>query len=342
LGTVVTVGTAGAVLVATRGTGAGATKIQPLPVQTAAVTRQDLVRQDSIDGTLGYGGGFSISGSGAGIITWLPSAGRVIGQGQTVYRVNNLPVPLLRGSTPFWRPLAAGMSDGIDIQELEQNLSDLGYFHRTPNKEFTDATAVAIKKWQKSLGVPQTGRLDPASVVLLSSDIRVTSVSGVLGQPAQGKILDASGTQRVVTVKMPVDKQSEAKTGGAVTVTMPDGSEVPGKVASIGAVASTPPATGPDANSAPTVTVVVTLGAGAPVLDQAPVKVLFVAERKEKVLTVPVSALLALAEGGYAVQQVTSTGRRLVAVTTGMYAGDRVEVTGAGVTEGMKITVAAE
>ncbi|WP_163568329.1 efflux RND transporter periplasmic adaptor subunit [Fodinicola feengrottensis] len=192
------------------------------------------------------------------------------------------------------------------------------------------------------MAVPETGRIDPASVVLQSGDLRVTGVSGVLGQPAQGKILDASGTQRVVTVKMPVDKQSEAQAGGAVTVTMPDGSNVPGKISSVGAIATTPSPNGPDSNSGPTVAVTITLGAGGTVLDQAPVQVLFVAEHKEKVLTVPVSALLALAEGGYAVQQVTPAGRRLVPVTTGMYAGDRVEVSGAGVTEGMKITVAAE
>lgn len=346
-GAVLAVGGTGAAVVFGRGTASSAQNSAPTPVQTATVTRQTLVQQDTIDGTLGYSGGFSVAGSvtggGPGTLTWLPSAGKVIGQGEPVYKANNVPVPLFRGDTPFWRPLASGMSDGLDVRELEQNLADLGFFHRTPNKEFTSATATAIKKWQKSAGLPQTGRMEPGAVIVLPGDIRVTSVAGVLGQPAQGKILDASGTRRVVTVKMPVDKQAEAKLNSMVTVTMPDGGTVQGKVSSIGAVASKPDQNAPGGGSGPTVNVTIDLGAGAAVLDQAPVQVAFVAQKKEDVLAVPVSALLALAEGGYGLQVVTpGGGRKIIAVTTGMFAQGKVEVSGGGLRDGMKVTVASE
>ncbi|WP_163510586.1 peptidoglycan-binding domain-containing protein [Fodinicola acaciae] len=345
VGAALAVGGTGVAAVLGRGAAGGARSPAPAPAQTASVTRQTLVQQDTIDGTLGYAGGYSIAGTGtgAGLLTWLPSAGRVIGQGEAVYKANNVPVPLFRGTTPFWRPLASGTSDGVDVRELEQNLADLGFFHRTPNKAFTAATATAIRKWQKSLDLPETGRVEPGAVVMLPGDIRVTSVTGMLGQPAQGKILDASGTRRIVTVRMPVDKQAEAKLNGMVTVTMPDGGTVQGKVSAIGTVASKPDQNGPGAGTGPTVNVTVDLGAGAPVLDQAPVQVAFVARKKEDVLTVPVSALLALAEGGYGLQAVTpGGGRKIVAVTTGMYAQGKVEVSGAGVRDGMKVTVASE
>jgi hypothetical protein len=55
------------------------------------------------------------------------------------------------------------------------------------------------------------------------------------------------------------------------------------------------------------------------------------------VLTVPVAALLALAEGGYGVQVVTGTATRIVAVRTGLFAAGRVEVSGDGLTEGMTV-----
>jgi hypothetical protein len=70
-------------------------------------------------------------------------------------------------------------------------------------------------------------------------------------------------------------------------------------------------------------------------LDQAPVTVRLVSEQRKGVLTVPVSALLALKEGGYGVQ----VGTRIVPVKLGMFADGRVEITGSGITAGTKVGV---
>ena len=48
----------------------------------------------------------------------------------------------------------------------------------------------------------------------------------------------------------------------------------------------------------------------------------------EGVLAVPVEAVLALAEGGYAVEVDDGTARRLVGVELGVFADGMVEVTG--------------
>lgn len=59
------------------------------------------------------------------------------------------------------------------------------------------------------------------------------------------------------------------------------------------------------------------------------------------VLAVPVTALLALAGGGYGVDVVTGPGRdRLVGVTTGVFAGGRVQVSGPGIAAGTRVVVA--
>ena len=59
------------------------------------------------------------------------------------------------------------------------------------------------------------------------------------------------------------------------------------------------------------------------------------------VLAVPVSALLALAGGGYGVEVVAPSGaHHLVGVTTGLFAGGQVQVSGAGITAGTKVVVA--
>jgi hypothetical protein len=59
------------------------------------------------------------------------------------------------------------------------------------------------------------------------------------------------------------------------------------------------------------------------------------------VLAVPVSALLALAGGGYGLEVVEPSGvHRLVGVTAGLFASGQVQVSGAGVTAGTKVVVA--
>ena len=66
--------------------------------------------------------------------------------------------------------------------------------------------------------------------------------------------------------------------------------------------------------------------------------VTFVADERKDVLTVPVAALLALAEGGYGVEVVEGGTRPAsCAVETGMFADGRVEVTGDGIAEGMTV-----
>jgi multidrug efflux pump subunit AcrA (membrane-fusion protein) len=71
----------------------------------------------------------------------------------------------------------------------------------------------------------------------------------------------------------------------------------------------------------------------------AAVTVAFTAGQRPNVLAVPVTALLALAEGGYGVQVVDGTTTRIVAVQTGLFADGKVEITGNGLEAGMKVAV---
>ena len=58
---------------------------------------------------------------------------------------------------------------------------------------------------------------------------------------------------------------------------------------------------------------------------------------REDVLTVPVAALLALAEGGYGLEIVDGGTSRIVAVQVGMFAAGKVEVSGGAVQAGMSV-----
>ena len=85
-----------------------------------------------------------------------------------------------------------------------------------------------------------------------------------------------------------------------------------------------------------------TRGAKTGAFDEAPVDVSLAKETAKNVLSVPVDALLALAEGGYAVEVVNADGStRLVRVEPSMYADSLVEIKSSGLKEGTKVVVPA-
>jgi hypothetical protein len=166
----------------------------------------------------------------------------------------------------------------------------------------------------------------------------VTEHQVAAGDPANGPVLSYSGTTRKVTVRLDVGKQELAKKGIAATVELPNGKRVKGTVASVGTVATTSGAYNQQTTTIDvTVTVADQKALGA--LDQAPVDVILQADQRRDVLGVPVNALVALAEGGYGLQVVDGSTTRYVAAKTGMFAGGKVEVSGAGVTDGLVVGV---
>jgi peptidoglycan hydrolase-like protein with peptidoglycan-binding domain len=321
-----------AVTAAALGIGGGSeTPQQPTPRQaTAPVTRTTLVQSEQVNGTLGYGTPTPVSSATGAVLTWLPAPGATISRGRAVYRADNLPVVVFFGGLPLYRPLHVG-DTGDDVKEVERNLAALGYAGVTVDTHYTAATATAVKKWQKALGLNQTGVLDPSTVVIAPGTIRVAAVQAHLGDRAQGPILSYSGTTRVVSVNLDVALQNLVQTGNPATVTLPGGQTVTGVLSNVGTVA-TP---GEDANHPATIALTVTVADQSKLggLDQAPVVVAITSAKAENVLTVPVAALVALAEGGYGVQVIEGSASHYVTVHLGMFADGRVEVTGDGITE---------
>ena len=89
---------------------------------TATVTRQNISATTPVTATLGYAGSYTVLSEGSGSLTWLPSAGQVIRQGQALYEVDNgVPVVLLYGSIPAWRTLDEGVTGG-DVSQLNHDL----------------------------------------------------------------------------------------------------------------------------------------------------------------------------------------------------------------------------
>ncbi|MFE7245922.1 peptidoglycan-binding protein [Streptomyces sp. NPDC057580] len=341
---VLVIGGAGVAVYALRD-GKAVTQEIDTTLPTVAVTRGDLASTTEADGTLGYAGSYTVLAGGDGRITWLPQAGDVIRRGHQAYGVDGHRVPLLYGTMPFWRELQEGMSDGYDVLELERNLAALGYGDNLAvDKSFTWATAEAVRDLQKDQGMTRTGTLAPGDVVVQPGAIQVKTLEAALGGGAGGAVYEATGTERRVTVSLPVNQQNIAKKNAAVRVTLPGGKTVAGYVSSVSTVATSSAKSGSQTgagteNATFEVTVTLDKSADAGSLTGAPVTVGFTSNELKNVLTVPVNALLASSEGEYSVNVVDSAGKvRSVPVKLGVFDGDKVQVTG-DLTVGMKVQV---
>src|SRR3569833_1069174 len=336
---VVVLGT-GAVAILTRVSSATPVKeAAPPSVETAEVGKTDLSEEEEADGTLGYGDESTVAGRKPGTITSLPDAGATITRCKPVYGVDAKPVPLFYGTLPFYRDLATGADDGADVKQLEENLKACGFGgFGTPDKKFTSATAAAVKKWQKSLGLEQTGAFGQGDVVLAAGEVRVSALSAKPGSPAQGEVLKTPGTVRSVQVKLDAAKQDLAQQGAKASVTI-NGKATAGTLTDVGRSAVEGMDGAGQDDGKPKITVSVRLDAPAVAgsLASAPATVRFTKGGRAGVLAVPVGALLALAAGGYAVEVDENGQRRLVAVRTGLFSGGKVEVTGTGLTAGMRV-----
>lgn len=230
---------------------------------------------------------------------------------------------------------------GMDVMQFETNLAALGYTGFTVDERFTAATARAVKRWQKSLGLPQTGTVGVGDVIYSSGKVRIGHAGGHLGSAAGEGTLSYTGTSRKVVVSASAADAAWAVRGTNVRVTLPSGTSVQGKVSSVGEQASTPEGGGGESGSgAADATIPVTIAIqdqkALGRLESGPVTVEYVGREAKDVLSVPVSALSALAEGGYGLE--TEDGR-FVAVKTGLFADGDVEVSGAAIREGMKVRI---
>ena len=306
---------------------------------TVAVERRDLVDRESVNGTLGYADAAALLAGETGVVTGLPDPGSVIRRGEALYRLDDAPAAwLLYGSLPAWRDFSSGMTDGEDVRQLERNLRALGHDpdgDMTVDDDWDWATTAAVLRFQDKRGMSEDGTLARGEVVFRDGAARVGELRAALGQSvtAGAQIADLSTTRRVVTVDLEATRQSLAREGATVTVDMPGGRMARGRIEEVGKVAEQPA----DEEGEPTIEVTIALRGRGRGFDLAPVDVGFEADRRRDVLVVPVTALLARAGGGFAVE--TADGG-LIDVEPGAYADDDVEVTGDGLREGLRVVTA--
>jgi peptidoglycan hydrolase-like protein with peptidoglycan-binding domain len=317
-------------------------------VTTVRLERRDLSTTTTLPGTIGYGAAHPLTGHLNATVTWLPAVGATIKRGQQLYRADDRPVPLFYGSLPLYRPVTGSNLVGRDVRIIADNLKALGYsIGRQPapgthigkveirdgDGVLTTTLAGAIKRWQADVGLPVTGQVAVGDIEVQAGSVRVDSVAVQPGSPADTALLSVTSTRKVITVPAELEASAAIERGDTVTAVLPDGRTAKAHVTAVGRDLATAE------TGSPKLTVTVTVDDATTIarLDSADVKVNFAGRTVKGVLAAPIEALVALTEGGYAVQGPSG----LVAVQTGMFADGWVQITGAGLTAGTEVVVSS-
>lgn len=305
-----------------------------VPVSTATITQRTMESTEEFSGTLGYAGEGVIIAGMNGTYTDLPEVGDILTLGDGIYEVDGTNTSyLMYGKRPAYRALGIDSDNGPDIKQLEASLLKIGFPNTLgkgfrPDWSFRAKTEEAVRKWQRRTNQEQDGRIEMGEITFVPDDVRVTEVVPELGARAQaGQVLAyTSGTDLVVTLDLEADRRDILDVRDDVSVELPDGTDVAGVVRDIASVAQTL-----QGATEPTVEVTIELAEIGAIfdLDGAEVEVSVVRETRPDVLTVPVDALLALREGGYALEMVADDGSTyLVAAEVGLFDDRGVEVSG--------------
>lgn len=276
----------------------------------------------------------------SGTVTSVVAEGAVVGQGEPLFSIDGNAVVLLVGEIPLYRTLTVGV-DGDDVSQLQSILIELGHgqsFDTEVDGSFDKRTAVAVAEWQLSAGMQPDGVVNMGDLIVRPQPIRVNEMlvaPGDIVVPGT-PVLSSSDASTYVTVELSTDDQDLVAVGDAVVVVLPAGIRENAVVTEIGSVVLA----NQQGDTYFEMTVTLDDPSSSQGLDQAPVDVEVVGDRADDVLTVPVTALLALAEGGYAVEVVNDDGAiELMAVSPGLFADGFVEVSSASLQSGMRVVI---
>ncbi|WP_187976242.1 peptidoglycan-binding protein [Mycetocola sp. JXN-3] len=312
---------------------------------TLLIGTTPLYRELSLAGTTG-GGGSGGSGGGAGNGGSAGggtsnNTGNTGNSGGTGNPGNSDDPSAPPATPPPAPPTPPRPPHGKDVAVVADNLAALGYTvgpqRGGEDRVFTPALSAAIKRWQKKQGLDQTGIISPERFLVNPGPLRINAISARVGDPASGPVLTVTDTTRVITVPVPAGSAGGIAVGAKAPVTLPDGSTLTGTIAAL----QNPPA-GDSGGGTPSITVTLTTDpADAEKLTAAGTggaRVRFIGQTHPGVLIVPVTALITVQGGAQAIE--TPAGK-LIAVTTGLFADGNVEISGDGVTEGLRVVVAS-
>lgn len=285
---------------------------------TATVGTGDLASTREFRASITFGDPWSLAIAAQGVVTASHPTGTVVRPGESLIRVNERPVILAAGTMPLYRTLEKvdtrqrdennkrlRLLEGPDVRQLQQLLVDTGHDADGTlelDGVFGSSTEKAVKAWQGATGLAATGRVDSSQLVFAADAVRIGSTIRI---GSQFTTLDVTRAEATVQVDTNNRDRSAISPDTAVQIVVPGADRISGTAT------KQEQATGAD-GSAIWRTTITAAGELPDGLSSATIEVVDVAAADATL--VPASALLALAEGGFAVELVEGDGTRLVRV----------------------------
>jgi peptidoglycan hydrolase-like protein with peptidoglycan-binding domain len=290
-------------------------------LDTVGIRRGDLTSTSEFTGELGFGDSWPLALTAAGIVTGARELGTVVDFGESLIEIDNRRVFLVEGAVPMFRDLelTSPRVAGEDVAQLQRFLIAQG-FDRDGTLEadgvFDGDTRKAVLDWQAATWQQKTGRVTRADMVFNPDPLRIADTQRI---GAVFEQLEVTAWKPTVTVDVANRDKQLLTVGTPVTIEFGDGTKVAGSVSEQVSVPQDDGSTKTRATIEPH---------GDVPGETGQVTISVDATLASDVLIVPVGALVALAEGGYAVEVADEAGTHLVAVDVGEILDGNAEVSG--------------
>src|SRR5210317_2038955 len=150
-----------------------------LELTTTAIQKGDLAKKEEYNGTLRQTDSRVLNSPMSGVVTFVPKEGTIINFGELLFAVDNKPVILVEGETPFYRTLDLNSDPGPDVFQLERALVFLGYAAEdfVPDETFDETTSNMLNALYIDYKIETKSEITPSEQVAIN--LKQTEVENI-------------------------------------------------------------------------------------------------------------------------------------------------------------------
>ena len=173
-----------------------ATSSKTLELTTVAIQKGDLAKKEEYNGTLRQTDSKVLNSPMSGVVTFVPKEGTIINFGEVLFAVDNKPVILVEGGTPFYRTLDLNSDAGPDVLQLEDALVYLGYAAEdfVPDEIFDETTSKMLNALYVDYTIDTKSEITPAEQVAIN--LKKTEVENMEETIADGGTTATQGNDK--------------------------------------------------------------------------------------------------------------------------------------------------